>query len=413
MRTRTTTNSVTVDSDTGGRLAGTAAGGTTCNREVSLQEVISDYWGGNFPTRESITIDETIHFTDTITPNYALRRKKGEVLPTNPMVKETFRVIPEGTVCRSSIAYCFYRSKPCKDKPWDTISYRLGTKEIKVRPIKTAPRDLISSSELQDVQREAIAKLRSQGIDYLTTLVELRQTLAMLAGAKQRLIDIVVKMVQYVRRLGKKPKTWSDLLDLVGGAWLEGRFGWRILYYDLKAIVQYVENLKNDPKLIVGRSKRSATRDYSSNYGDYTVVDELQVGYPGTLSYDIPGASSILNTVWEVIPFSLVVDMFFDVQSWIISLSGATANVKEHPSAAFLTRTKTVYGNAQIEKPLPPEGYSAIYFNEPSVVSQFYEQKTRSWIDGPSVGLPPFRFNLGGFKPVDLAFLMRILIGKL
>lgn len=414
MRVRYRTETISVEHDVGGR-SGSQRGTTTCtNREVPLSEVIDNFWGGNFPERATSTMDVTHRFEDVVLPDYAARRRSGDILPTNPMARSMdMESLPR---LYSKLAYIQYRRQPCKSNvDHQSISFRQGT----VQAVISTPGPLtriLSDSDVRQAQIEALARLRSQGMDALTSIWELNQTLAMLAGARKKLIKLFTDGVRYLRRKGYKdiPKSVSGLLDLLSNVWLEGRFGWRILYYDLLAIMDFLKRRSEEVKLIVGRSLATASRSGgSSTTMAYTLTDEVRIGYPGFLDLSKIGNYSIANTAWDSLRFSLVVDMFFDVQGWIISLSGTPLNVKELPNSAFLVRRLTRESIIQAQTPVPPEGFQQIVFNDAAAAYLVRKGVTRTRIGEPTLGLPPFRLSLGGYKPVDLAFLLRIIAGKL
>lgn len=416
MRTRTKQESIVITHDIGGKT-GSRRGATTCNREVSLAEVIDDFWGASgFPSQTHTEGVNKVVMRDELTPNYYRRVKSGEILPCNQLLRESAYEFDDKPALYSQAAYTMYRYVDC-DSPEgrSSIHFRQGTKREKISspgPISS----VLSSSDIRAAEIEALSRLRTQGMDALTSVWELRKTLAMIAGVRKKLIKLFTDGVTWIRKKGYKniPTTVRGVLDFLQANWLEGRFGWRILYYDLLAIVNFINTCAEEDRFIVGRSYASASRSGgSSTTMSYTLTDEVRIGYPGILDLSVIGNYGLVNTAWEVLPFSLVVDMFFDVQRWIISLSGVPINVKELQASAFMKRTRKRQSVVQAQFPEPPAGWSIIRHNDASATYVERQQVTRSRIGSPALGLPPFKLNLGGYKPLDLAFMLRILIGKI
>lgn len=410
MRNRVKTTSQEVEYDT----PGSGGGGGGAFASTTNDQLIAQYLRTP-PTKQTVSVVVEDRMSDTFTPGYARRRKAGEILPTNPMTA-TSRIRTEGLPPLYSSAVVLGRSAPYQS-PYghgEMKDFHLAIRNV-LAPVGATPKSILSSKDIQTAHVAALAKLRSQGMDVLTTMAELRQTLAMIAGARAKLIDIVTAAARLLRRERKYVWTWKQLIDeFASSPWLEARFGWRILYYDLLAIRKHLDTMDEGFKFIVGRSSEGA--DLTEVNGDTTYIykDEVKVGFPGLLDQSLPGYASLANTAWEVIPFSLVIDMFFDVQSRILAYSGSAVNVKEYHAAAFVSRVQKVTTITRAEMPqLRPVYVSLTQVYEPTTVTSFASSKTRMPTTVPSLDLPSFKLSLGGFKPVDLAFLTRILLSKI
>lgn len=412
MRTRVKIEPFHYQVNVGGREGSKTSGGT-CSRQLDLQADVL-YWHDDRPWRlEEKTGETVVTMSDTLTPDYFRKLREGKVLPTNPMSISRVQRVTEPS--ESRCAYTRYRFKDCAGKNYQNIQSSQGSTKKPISVI-AAPTRQFDDNDLNQLAVEAKGRLYSQGMDVLTTVVELRQTLAMLAGARKTLTRLIRDAVKHLRRKGKRPKSLRSLFQMVSDSWLEGRFGWRILYYDLLAIHQFIDNYAETTRLIVGRSSDRRVRHYAgtTNVSPSTVTDEVRVGFPGMLDLSQAGNYNILNTAWEVIPFSLVVDMFFDVQNRVLLLGGLPLNVKELPSSAFIVRKRRRESLVQADEPSPSANYDFLHIhNQPAVALQFYEIETRSLMTAKALTWPAFRLNLGGYKPVDLLFLTKILLGRL
>lgn len=408
MRTRSKITPGSMPTNRPGR-GGSSSGSTTCTRQITPDMVIDDFWMGRFPTESTVKSTFKQSMTDVVTPGYFEKRRSGAILPTNPMSSTT--IDSADSAVRSLLGYTMYKYEPCKSKPGvQSIVYYQGTVEVTASPI-AAPTKLLTGSEINQVRVEALASLKSQGMDVLTSAAEFHKTLAMLAGARRKLVSVIENLLKSLRSLGLKPKSWSAFIQALSDPWLEGRFGWRILWYDLLNIMDYIDNLDKRQRLVVGRSSTSASRNFTSSYGDSTVTHKVSIGYPGMLDPNIPGYGNVLNTAWELIPFSLVVDMFFDVQGRIIALFSSPQNVTELSQSAFMVEELTRTQSLQAKK-APVDGYTLVLHNNPVLIEQRYEVKTRTLASQPKLDLPPLKLSLGGYKPIDLAFLARLIVKK-
>lgn len=383
-----------------------------CGSTTTPEEWYNSVWQGDFPTVASTDVTYRKTTVDELTPDFHKRMKAGEILPTNHFSSVEQLITP--IEAESVLAYtAFTNPDPnCRPGDWTKVRWRgtAGISRLTLPEVTSAP-DLFSQSEIDALSREALSRLRSQGMDALTSVVEFNQTLAMLAGARRKLIKLFMDGLRFIRKKGYKDLSVLGTFDAISNLWLEGRFGWRILYYDLLAILEFVDGFLDEKRLIVGRSLAEKTRTSGSDGLTDTTTHVIRFGYPGILDPKVIGNSGIVNTIWEVIPFSLVVDMFFDVQNWILSLSGQAINVDELPASAFVSSSKRRVVTAQAQ-PRDPFGANVVLHNVAQPLWATYQVRTRGPTGMPELGLPSFYLNIGGYKALDLAFLLRIIAGK-
>lgn len=280
---------------------------------------------------------------DVVIPDFHARRKRGEILPTNNMSRSSYTMISQLFLAQASVHVL----------PENHHNRYMGyclTGAIQLQAPGT--RQLLSSSDVNSAKVEAIARLRQQGMDYLTSAAEFHKTVAMFLSLKRNLMASIEKVVRELKRRHrqKRFRTFNAIYDEFTKIWLEGRFGWRILLYDIEAITSYLRHMDDGTSFIVGRSSQraSTTENGSGRLGSYhsysvetTYTDSVHVGYPGIVDHSILGNPSLLNTAWEVVPFSLVLDWFFDIQSMIFAFANTPKNVEELPASAFMTRKQT------------------------------------------------------------------------
>jgi hypothetical protein len=163
---------------------------------------------------------------------------------------------------------------------------------------------------------EAAAKIYSTGYDALTAIAELTEIRAMFMSATKKLWHLDF------------PKNWKTLRS----AWLEGRYGWRTFFYDLRSLDEAIRNFDETRTRHSERSgKQHTTSVLSSSTIDHTtwgydLVQETTsvISMRGSVVADITVPKfqfNPLQTGWELIPFSFVVDWFVNVGSALAAIN--------------------------------------------------------------------------------------------
>lgn len=366
------------------------------------------------------SVSKEIQYRETMTDveiaNFHVRKRQGEILPTNSMSRE---VVCMATGLKSISSTTEAHTSLNKIQGWYMASYDHRRVSV-TATIPSASNYKFKASEINDAKILAKARLHSQGMDWLTSAVEGRKTLAMIAGLKRNLTRAVKALVQRVMRdIRRKrlppPESWAAFLDYIESAWLELRFGWRILFFDLTSLVNWMDRL-SDEKLIVGRFRTEASqevvvRDTASEFTVDHVTRRLHVGYPGTLNTRLLGYSNPLNTAWDVTPFSLVLDWFFDVQAQVLALTSAPKNVQAHPDASFVQQDVRVVRVTQAkmrELSLRP-GYQGtlVPTHHATAIPIRAEYSNRVVAGNPQLSWPPYVGGPSGYQWLDLAALLR------
>jgi hypothetical protein len=162
---------------------------------------------------------------------------------------------------------------------------------------------------LDNVATRAAVALSAPTHDSLTFTAELGKTVHMFRNIGTRMGSLMSST---------NPKDWAS-------AWLEGRYGWRTLGYDLESIQDAVERL--DKQTNFYRSTSLSTSSTAIN--DSTVIEwgsgatytvthtgKVDVSYRGfAIGKQSPPkfGGDIVVTAWELIPYSFVLDWFLDV----------------------------------------------------------------------------------------------------
>lgn len=260
---------------------------------------------------------------------------------------------------------------------------------------------------------EAEAGLKSMFLDALTSAAEMQKTVSMIVGFRKRILDQVATAIQKFKhaRMAQKVKSWSSFFKLFSQFWLEYRFGWRLLYYDYENIRKYLNETRQG--LVRRRWTRSkviqgepVVLNQNYTHGCYLTVtttrqqlSQCKAGVIGKCNMSLPGKIDPITTAWEVIPLSLVIDMFWNVGTVLSAWSPFSHVVMEgrYTSLVRLT-TSQVTWNAT-----PWVGYQIIdqFSDGPSGYTR--ETRSRAKLDPVYLPSPLIRVDLG--RAVDLAAL--------
>lgn len=348
---------------------------------------------------QNLIIDEMY---DNFTPGYFKKAKSGELLPTQPLTVKREEAVM-GYICRSAI----------KQISGNIYSSALDSFHGYPQIPSTFP-TLISSGDIATMSQSAQARMASDGIDWATSALELGKTLSMLTGLRKSIISLISRILSSLRN--RSFKSFAELYSAFSSAWLEGRFGWRILYFEIKSIYEYLDQIGEGHKKFFAREGISADRTITtqgfvkqSSYLNFSFKTTAQykasanVGYVGVGDLSKPGGFNALNTAWEVIPFTVVLDMFFNIQDIILTWAPHASRVSGFQPGSFLTINQSVVATIEFDG-----GYTD---GREEVVSEMFPGLiTRSEIHRTVAPSHPFSFdfspNLKGLKKVDLMAFM-------
>jgi len=176
---------------------------------------------------------------------------------------------------------------------------------------------LLSDYSFDYEVQKAAAKIASSGHDTLTFLAELGKTREMFVSLLKRLLS------------GKFPKNARSIAE----AWLEWRYGWRTLIYDLTDLNEAIQSLGELKTRYTERAGRQVRYTTSSEYvtpmsyqGQFTIYqyDEINLSVRGSVTADITPPKFSFNlavTAWELVPWSFVLDWLLNVGQALSSMS--------------------------------------------------------------------------------------------
>jgi len=325
-------------------------------------------------------------------PDFYRRKTRGELLPMT--VFSSFKA----TRNLDSHYEIAYKPSACTGCSGTKVTYEftgyLGTSRKYIDPetINDVPFDLWDPSLIQS----SAAKIVNSGWDALTFAAELGKTIEMLSHFARRLAELIAS--------GQFTKIW-----------LEGRYGWRTLVFDIQDISLAIANLDEGRK----RFKALSTND---DEHDVQTVDHFDLDYHyydilTTRSWAIKRNATIvaditppkiqfdpIQTALELIPYSFVVDWVLNVSKWLGAMKFlALASKYTAANGALLTLTTScIIANTGYKLCKSPNYWNSGTHTASAVSSATW--KLRHPTSMPL--LPQLSVHIDGYKLLDAVALL-------
>jgi len=221
----------------------------------------------------------------------------------------------------------------CKDPTYTEYAF------VRAQRVLSSP---WSSNDTLALLGALAAKIRGHSFNMGTFLAQgnqaLGQTMNTLGAIGKALIDLKSGNVAgAARALALTPgqrsvKRWRSKVDAgdISGAWLAMQYGWLPTLSDVYEAWKVFSDSANRPRVatFTARRRKSARGDCSTDPGIYRVdgvrTISMKYQYQLTEILSVPrslGLEDPLSIVWEVIPYSFVVDWFLPVGSYLDALS--------------------------------------------------------------------------------------------
>lgn len=307
------------------------------NPDVTYPPVIT-YVGG---------VGEFERMTDVVTPGFSRTASQGLIVNT---AMDALKEIYE----RSSSTVDYFQTHPLPGgQARNTITGACGDHfSLDLSPFSletNIAEELIDENfVVYKAAVEARSRISPAKLMSLVSLAELHKTVGLIASSAKTL----AKVISAVKRgspkeavesiVGRKFKNGSvrkDISDNVFRRWLEYRYGWLPLVYEVQGAIEAIAARNDYPLRTVSRGHESVTasKTYTRVYdggsvGKWTIRYELEqtvtvrvyILYEADFEshnarnfglYDFP------QSLWELMPYSFVVDWFISVGDWLEAIS--------------------------------------------------------------------------------------------
>lgn len=361
---------------------------------------------------------------DELMPGYFKAKREGKLLSNHPLTIQKTDALSEGV----SALVRFKRDIPIGNiggKPYSTK--RKGIIELKscfpalpTFPEQSFPRD--------QIVQEALANMRSELWDVGTLMAEAGKTAALVNGAKARTVARMETILGVMSRYGRwRDRDLRELLDQFSSLWMEYRYGWRLLYYDLESAQEAYQRISEKISVVYKRYTVSANLSGSISTS-WSPVGSTPFDVRWTQNYDSLGRGGVMGhidleapisvdpivTTWEVIPFSFIADWFFNVGEALQAWSPLAAGKLDH---AFFSQETTALAQCEIRvRPTytwDGQPWNTVVESIQLDSNAFVVRNRKSRVpQTPSFDLS-FRLNFGGAKWFDAAALTWLLRRRL
>lgn len=358
-------------------------------------------------------------------PNFHQRKNSGELLPQTHYLNISHKVVFSGppTLTYTGV-WLPTGDRTTYVRSWNDGSAlpmfkgMNGTDSIITLPLSWVLSEIESRGiDPRIFVSAAAAKVYSEGWDALTFIAEFGKVVAMFKSAIPRFIRLITDYRREVSLAAASKAAYRSFDE-----WLKGRYGWRILVYDIidinKAIVKLGEDDRTRSSHRTGTTIKVETGS-SGLYEDNTLrIEHLQtitadISIRGSVVADFEPSIITLNpilTAWELIPYSFVLDWFVQIGQWIETMSFLAVADKYTASYgiyASINQTETVEQTLKSN----PGGFQYDYatFDQMGYVNtatvKLRQPIAVSYLPSQSV-------KLNAFKVVDLIALIFQALGR-
>jgi len=381
--------------------------------------------------------------TDVVTPGFHKLKAKGIII-NNPMTSFYEKVYTPLVQVNYDCTY--YQQKACNPTRFVHLFDMSGSGNVSF-DIVTGGNSWIdvptNDLDVQSLKDQAILKAWAN-IDRAEILAgasfaEMNQTLSglmYLFKKVHRILTVVKTKNAKFLKMKKNSKNEFSFKEM-SEVYLNARYNLRPLYYDIKAIINVWNKTLTKAMRQTFRSSLSETAT-SSDVLEYDWWGLANWKWPvnlhraatkkvtvragvltdcGPLSlHELLGGHSLVETAWDLIPFSFVADWFFNIGDFI---SAWTPEMKIKPLASWVvtkevtTQTTTILGGGMFYTN-PSDPAQNVSVGNSSLSAPTAERTTISIEREPEYSrptLPNFRLKLDPLKLLDLGLILKDISG--
>lgn len=262
-------------------------------------------------------------------------------------------------------------------------------------------------------------------------LGELRETLSLLRGRSQILHSLTSRTLGKFSGIARSSRTRRGAMKEISGSYLEYAFGIAPLISDVKGAIEAYERLRGKQVSLRCRGFGEESKQVQSGTDVVNIYDSnanfvvnkleftrAQVIYYGAVKASVHATSGqsalktlgftpseFLPTVWELLPWSFLVDYFTNIGEIVGAASFVDSDIAW---VSMTTRAEAVvkHSGSYNQK---VSGVPLLY--NPNGSGSFSWESTKKWVTrsrNASLGVPTLRFELPGspMKYVNMAALL-------
>ncbi len=194
----------------------------------------------------------------------------------------------------------------------------------------------VSASQQNAVLQKLLTKIKGHDFDLGVELGQMRQTVSLLSGNLGKLGRAAVALkrgdfVSAARQLGARSRSTNLKGNDISGRWLELQYGWLPLLSSSFEAAKAFESMSNGPRRTTFEASVSTTRtsnELSLSPGNFSA--KCQGKLTRRLKYEMYeemsaprqlGLADPASILWELTPWSFVVDWFVPIGSYLDNLN--------------------------------------------------------------------------------------------
>lgn len=300
-------------------------GSTGSLTQVMTQQIAIDKYGNSTVTQNTTrySSDSRESWDGGSIAGFHRRKRAGELLPFNSYIKYCNNTYVHG--CDWTVRYQTGSGSGSVNSLFYYTNQHPGVMPL----ISDADLNTVAASlDARPYIQAAAAKIAASGFDALTFIAEIHEIRSMFLGAGKTLSQLLRKGVDH-------------------NSWLQYRYGWRCLYFDLKGITEMINSLDShksrflehvDATQAVTEESVPITYNWQSSSGTWSYQNRITKGIRGLVAADITPPKIMINpvaTAWELVKYSFVIDWFIQIGQWINAMTFLILEERHYAAGAI------------------------------------------------------------------------------